>query len=258
MFTIELFVVISALLAGAAVEMWGAFPQDYVADGGDYYVPRELAFLFHCLSFICLLVQVVGTFMWIFTLIVAAAVSSDNFHKFVHQIRYVFNWYFFFTQVGAVSFNLNVGILFSAMIWATSTEPLTRLLLGIVLPAIIVIPMIFVFMSLTSYVARVAYHGLLLSNMDGLETSAREPISKEEKLIHTKAEESLCKSYYRNCVTDEEDVLEYYCLQSKQRHSKDKMRRLSVPTDRNHLFAQEYAVPKFQFVDATDHQRSQN
>jgi hypothetical protein len=161
--------------------------------------------------------------------------------------------------VGAVAFNLNVALLFSAMIWATSTEPLTRLLLGIVLPAIIVIPMILVFMSLTSYVARVAYHGLLLSNTDGhLETSAREPISKEEKLIHTKAEESLCKSYYRNCVTDEEDVLEYYCLQTKQGHSKDKRRRLSVPTDRNHLFAQEYTVPKFQIVGKTDHQRSQN
>jgi hypothetical protein len=257
MFIIELFVVISALLSGAAVEMWGAFPQDYVADGGESYVPRELAFIFHCLSYICLLVQVLGTFMWVFTLIVAAAVSSNNFHTFVQQTRYVFNWYFFFTQVGAVAFNLNVAILFSAMIWATSTEPLTRWLLGILLPAIVAIPMILVFVNLTSYVGRVAYHGLLLSNTDGLETSAREPISKEENLTRTKAEESLCKSYYRNCVTDEEDVLEY-CLQTKQRHSKDKMRRLPVPTDRKHYFAQEYAVPKFQLMGATDHQRSQN
>jgi hypothetical protein len=256
MFLMELFVVISALLSGAVLEMWGSFPQDYVADGvadgSESYVPRDMAFTFHSLSYICLLVQVLGTFMWIFTLIVAAAVSADNFHKFLHQIRYVFTWYFFFTQVGAVSFMLNVGVLYGAMIWATSTGPLTRFLLGSLLPAIICIPTIFVFFNLTSYVARVAYHGLLLPHTDGLETlSAREPISNNENLTHKKEEESLCQSYYRNCVTDEEDVLEY-CLQTNQRHStKHKRRRLSAPTARKHYFAQEYTVPKFQVVGAT-------
>jgi hypothetical protein len=189
-------------------------------------------------------------------LVVAAAVCPNNFHKFLHQIRYVLNCFFFFTQLGAVSFNLDAAILFNAMIFLTTRDNLTRFMCGVLLPAIVVIPMITLFVSFTSYVGRVAYHGMLLSNTDGLETSsAREPLSKEEKLTHKKAAESLCTSFFQNCVTDEEDVLEY-CLQTNQRHSKDKRRRLLVPTHQNHYFGQAYTVPKFQGLAGTNHQKS--
>jgi hypothetical protein len=48
--SMELFVVVAALLTGAAVELWGLFPQDLVADDspkdGLPDVPRPLPFCF--------------------------------------------------------------------------------------------------------------------------------------------------------------------------------------------------------------------
>jgi hypothetical protein len=143
--SMELFVVVAALLTGAAVELWGLFPQDLVADDspkdGLPDVPRAIAFLFHILSCVMVLLQLLSSFLWVGSLFVLAPVSPANFPKYIHQVQSAISYFFSLTLFGTLLFVANVRVLFAAMTWASTTDPLIEILVGILLPTLIVIPL---------------------------------------------------------------------------------------------------------------------
>jgi hypothetical protein len=69
LFVMELNGVVAALLTGVAIELWGVFLQDLLADDspkdGLPYVPRVIAFLFHILSCVTVLLQLLNCFLWV-------------------------------------------------------------------------------------------------------------------------------------------------------------------------------------------------
>jgi hypothetical protein len=260
-FMMELFVFVSALLTGAAVEMWGAFPQDYVLSfdkaassptGDEPFVPLEMAFVFHCLSCITLLVQIVMTMAWVFSLLVASSVSRDHFPKFFQQIQYVLSWFYTLTEIGLFSFILNVGALFSAQIHSMVTDVLVLRVLGVGFPIVIVMTSGFLVHQITSYMGRVAYHGMLLSDKvvvadQQTEDDLDDDSSAESGRLARKAEELLCKSFYQTSKNmDEDKVLDLYLTANISRERKRAMLLPPPSGTRKHLFGQAYGVPKFQ------------
>jgi hypothetical protein len=250
-FMMELCVVVFALLTGAAVEMWGAFPQDYVSpvnreSPGEELssVPRWLAFLFHTLSCITLLFQIVMTLAWVISLLVASSVSPVHFHKYFQQIQFVLSWFYNLSYIGIHVFIFNVGVLFSAQIFSMTTYDQQGIrLLGFWVPAVIdVASMIFIH-QVTSYMGRVAYHGMLMS--DKVVDQTEDVDSVESSGLARKAEELLCKSFYQTSETKDDDkVLDLYVTANTSRVRK----RTPVlpPSGGNHLFREKDGMPKFQ------------
>jgi hypothetical protein len=259
LFFMELDVVVSALLTGAAVELWGIFPQDFVADDspedGSPYVPRAIAFLFHILSCVTVLLQLLNCFSWVASLFVSAAVSPANFPKYIHQVHRNMHYFFFLTKFGTLLFVINVGVLFAATTWANSTVPLIHILVGIVLPGLIVMPLTCFVMCATGYNLRVAFHGLLLSNtLDNSKTVSDGDTTgmATNGNIAKRVEDNLCKSFHRHSVQDVDEAMDLYQMANQQQqqsqHNKPRNSshgKLSVLTDRKHLTGQEYMVPKF-------------
>jgi hypothetical protein len=181
---------------------------------------------------------------WVFSLLVASSVSPGHFPKFFQQIQYVLSWFYTMTQIGLFSFILNVGVLFSAQIFSTATNPLVLRVLGCWFPAVIIIPSGFLAHQVTSYMGRVAYHGMLLS--DKVADKQTEDLdSAESGSLARKTEELLCKSFYQASETEDDDkVLDLYLTTNISRVSKRDI--LLPPSGRKHLFGQAYGVPKFQ------------
>lgn len=256
-FCLELFVVVSALLTGAAVEMWGAFPQDNVLPDGtqtdEPYIPQSMAFIFHALSCITLLIQIIMTMCWVFLLFVASAVTPSNFDKFFYMNQYVLSASFSWLQIGLISFVLSIGTLFSAQIFAIATNQIILKFLGILFPATIAICMTFWVHQATSYMGRMAFHGMLLA--DNVEISDAWDGEKTSGKWHKEAEEALCQSFYQKNHSDEADdqVLDWYYLNQKTSHTRGRNKGggesahqpIEAIANKNHLFGQEYAVPKF-------------
>lgn len=96
-FVIELMVVIGALLTGAAIELWGVFPQDYVDDlkhwtrcdvddnNGQPFIPNAYATFFTCMNCLSLVLQLFNTVTWATILYIGAAVSPSQFPKYFYQ-----------------------------------------------------------------------------------------------------------------------------------------------------------------------------
>jgi hypothetical protein len=290
MFVMQLDVVVAALLTGAAVELWDVFPQDLVTDDspedGSPYVPRVIAFLFHIFSCVTVILQLFNCFSCVGSLFVAAAVSPANFPKYIHQVHRVICSFFFLTEFGTLLFVTNVGVLFAAMTWANSTDPLVQILVGILLPALIVIPLTYFVVSVMGYNLQVAFHGLLLSNtLDITNKTVSDVDTTGNGNIAKHVEDNLCKSFHRHSVKDVDEAMDLYQMANQQQHSQHNKSfhhhsvqdvdeavalcqmanqtqhnnhhnssnvKLSVPTDRKHLTGQEYTIPKFQPPNTTE------
>jgi hypothetical protein len=196
------------------------------------------------------------------SLFVSAAVSPANFPKYIHQVHRAICYFFFLTKFGTLLFVTNIGVLFAAMTWANSTDPLIQILVGIVLPGLIVMPLTCFVMSVTGYNLRVAFHGLLLSNtldhsktVSGVDT----PGMATNGNIAKHVEENLCKSFHRHSVQDVDEAMDLYQMANQQQqqsqhnnHRNSSHGRLSVLTDRKHMTGQEYMVPKFRPPNTTE------
>jgi hypothetical protein len=87
------------------------------------------------------LLQLLSSFLWVGSLFVLAPVSPANFPKYIHQVQSAISYFFSLTLFGTLLFVANVRVLFAAMTWASTTDPLIEILVGILLPTLIVIPL---------------------------------------------------------------------------------------------------------------------
>jgi hypothetical protein len=216
-FVMELSVLTSALILGAAVELWGAFPMDMVSDAPDDmsvpYVPRALALVYHFLSCASLFINLLCTSGWIWTLHATAAISPEKFHKFLIQTRYPFSYFTAFSECGQTIFVVNIALLCGAMIAATTTSHMVRTL-GYYLPIIVLFLGCKFVHNLTSYIGRVAYHGLLLMDTDAEPVMNRKEKGDssicEDRGCAVQAEEEITKSFRRHKILCEDRVLDVY------------------------------------------------
>jgi hypothetical protein len=233
LFVLELNVVVSALLCGAAVEMWGVFPQD-TED-----VPREMTLSFHLLSFVTVLMQLLSTFSWVGCLFVAGAVSPDKFATYCHQVEYALSHFLVLSELATVTFVLNIGLLFSSFVWCNTSGIAVRALVGIVLPTMIVLPLIYCVRNISEYIARTAFHGLLL--MDGTTTTipgrsclamdvdgtllSPSTTTMEAGVLAQQAEDSLCRSFHDHSVPNVAFVLDAYAAASTKSTSQQQQQQ---------------------------------
>ena len=186
------------------------------------YVPQSMAFVFHSLSAIALLMQFLMTIGWVGCLVIAGAVSPAHFTKYMNQIDRAIVYFHKLTEIGTICFILNVGVLFSAMIWSTSTNTLVLNLVGLLLPPVVILPTAFTLYHMVSFMGRVAYHGLLMADSDPNQTSAgflRE--EKEEKDdtygdIARESEVELSTDFYQDETMDNDKVLDLYVLAKRE------------------------------------------
>jgi hypothetical protein len=216
LFVMELNVVVSALLCGAAVEMWGVFPQDTEE------VPMIMTMLFHSLSCVTVLLQLLSTFSWVGCLFVVAAVSPDKFATFRHQVEHALEHFLILSELATLTFVVNIGLLFSSFVWCNTSEFMVHMFVGVLLPAMIVFPLLYVVHHLLDYIARTAFHGLLLTN--GTTTTKSTTIpgrsfqaadADDAGVFAQQAEESLCRSFHDHSVPNEAFVLDAYAEESK-------------------------------------------
>ena len=222
----------------------GSFPQEYVQKTineipeDEPFVPLPVAILFHCVSAMVLLLELIMAMSWVFILITTSGVSPDGFHKFYQQIEYIQNSLLRMGQTAAIGFVLDIGILFSCHVYATLTNTLAARILGLAVPVLVVIPSAFVLHSFVSYVGRVAFHGILLPDSEIPETMKNATGKASE------AEEQLCRSFFRSReVSDDTKVLDL-CLARKATQVVDR-KRVSM-TGRRIYFGQDVAIPKYQ------------
>lgn len=175
-FWMELAILASALFLGAAVEMWSTFPLDAVNDGPLWaeskgmmeqmpHVPRTLAIVYHFIAGSCLIVHLFVTVGWIWVLHATAAVSPNKFHIFLMQTRLIFTYFLAFAELGSFLLSANICLLFSSMVAATTTNQIV-LLTCYYLPVGLMLIGYKIVHHFTSYIGRVAYHGLLLMDDD--------------------------------------------------------------------------------------------
>jgi len=176
-FVMELSVLASALFLGAAVDMWGAFPMDAVSDPPlpgelmtEPYVPRPLLIVYHFTSCALIIVQLLCTSGWIWSLHATAAVSTEKFHQFMIMTRFPFSQFLNFSELGVLIFVANICILFMGMIQASTTNLVLRQI-GYYLPFTFLLLGSVMVNNFASYIGRVAFHGMLLTDEEVLETA---------------------------------------------------------------------------------------
>jgi hypothetical protein len=256
-FKMEIGVVVSALLVGAAIEMWGVFPQDSVAwdkttipDGGEPYVPYVIALVYNALSGLTILVQLVSVFMNVGRLSVATAVAENKFARFFQQTACTTAWTNGLFHFGLSAFIVNIGILVMALTVATTSHRPTIIVCGMIIPAMIVMPCEGFLHMILAYIGRTAFNGYLLVPHEN--PNSDDLIGKDTSA--TKAEKAMCQHYFQDLNTNDEDVLDR-CHQLRQLHTharsthgvESKTIRNSkriVPTTRKHNIGTDY-FPNF-------------
>jgi hypothetical protein len=229
-FWMELSILASALFLGAAVEMWGAFPLDKVNDGPlwapnvmnnnemeqEPHVPRTLAIVYHFVACATLIVQLFVTSGWIWILHATAAVSPFKFHSFLIQTRYVFTYFLAFSEIGMVLLTANICLLFSSMVAATTNDPIVLQLCYYMPVALIGLGCMIVH-HFTSFIGRIAYHGLLLMDEDPQHVLAKLKQQQEEQRCNgttcgsaKQAEADMADSFHHHNILCEARVLDVY------------------------------------------------
>jgi hypothetical protein len=159
-------------------------------------------------------------------------------------------------------FVANVAVLYAAMTWASSTDLLIQILVGTLLPVLIVIPIMYFVMSVTSYNLLVAFNGLLLSNTldDTNKTVSDMDTTTGNGNIAKHMEENLCKSFHCLPVKDIDDAIDLYQMANQQQqilhthhHNSSNISnvKLSSLMDQKYLTGQEYMIPKCQPPNTT-------
>ena len=241
-FVMELSVLASALLLGAAVELWGVFPMDAVADhptDGEPYVPRTLALVFHFMSCLSLILQLLCTSGWIWTLHATAAVSPHKFHKFLLQVRYPFSNFLKFSEMGIVVFVGNICCLFGGMIASTTTNSILRQV-GYYIPFVFLFAGCGLVHNFTSYIGRVAFHGLLMTDEppdDGV-------CDGEHQGVAQRAEHDLQTSFQCESLLEEQDVLDQYHRLTNRGCAADASYSADVPNIFDFMFPNTSATRK--------------
>jgi hypothetical protein len=243
---------------GAAIEMWGVFPQDSVAwdkssipDGGEPYVPYAMALVYNALSGLTILVQLVSVFMNVGRLFVATAVDEKKFARFFQQTACTTAWTNGLFQLGCSAFIMNIGILVMALTVATTSHRPTILVCGMIIPAMIIIPCEVLFHMIVTFVGRTAFNGYLLvphenPNSDDLNGKVTSAVN---------AENAMCQNYFQDLNANDEEVLDR-CHQLRQSHTNARSihgmerktirnSKLNVPTATKHNIGTDY-FPKFQ------------
>jgi hypothetical protein len=205
MFVIELSVVASALFLGAAIELWGAFPLDAVTSGPDQDggVPQGLAVAFNMTSSLLIISQLLCACAWIWSLRVISAVAPNKFHQYVVETRHFANYINTISVVGFALFSIDLFLLLSATSMAiTSSWVVNGTVLGVVL-------MLFFggFMmvhKITSFLGRVAYHGLLMTDQNP------DPSTQPEESHFQKKELMLHRLFERHSILNENKVMDAY------------------------------------------------
>ncbi|CAJ1936309.1 unnamed protein product [Cylindrotheca closterium] len=259
-FKMEISVVVAALLLGAAIELWGIFPQDAVAqkheipDGGEPYVPYIMALIFHTLSGLTILTQLMTVFLNVGQLYVATAISENKFPKFFQQILATTAWTNGLFQLGVVAFMVNIGILVMGTILATTSDKYTIIVCGLIIPLLVVIPCEMLFHVLLTYVGRTAFNGFLLVSHDNPNS---DDILSFDPTSASVAEGTLCQNYFLDVNTNDEEVLDRI-QRLRQQHTRStstrgvesttiRNSRLIVPLANKHNIGPDY-FPKFQGV----------
>jgi hypothetical protein len=256
-FKMEIGVVVSALLVGAAIELWGVFPQDAIAwdkssipNGGEPYVPYQMALVFNALSGLTILVQLVSVFMNVGQLFVATAVADNKFSKFFLQTTCTTAWTNGLFQLGCSAFILNIGILVMALTVSTTSHRATILICGMIIPAMIVIACEVLFHMIVTFVGRTAFNGYLLVPHENPNTD--DIIGNVTSAVN--AEKAMCQDYYQNLNANDEEVLDRcHRLTRLHTHARStqgvesktiRNSKLIVPTTTKHNIGTDY-FPKF-------------
>lgn len=214
------------------MEMWGAFPMDSIADGPLWidsmdggkeqmpFVPRNLAIIYHFFAAGSLIVQLFITSGWIWILHATAAVSPYKIHQFLLQTRYVFSNFILFAELGAVLLTSNICLLFIGMVTSTTTDPIVRQCCYY-MPTVLIALFSVMVHRFTSFIGRVAYHGLLLMDYDPVPTQSsatdnnksgngKDTHSKNFKGSALTAEAALAESFWHDNIRCERKVLDMY------------------------------------------------
>jgi hypothetical protein len=210
-FVMELNVLASALFFGAGVELWGSFPMDFVGRDTGAFVPQNLALVYHLVSCANLIIQLVCTSGWIWSIHATAAVSPNKFHMFFVQTRYAFDNFLFFSEFGQILLVLNITLLLGAQVAATTSNQVWRMI-GFYAPILFTLLGCRFVHTLSSYVGRVAYHGLLLMDDDpeavGVTKEDDSTIQKDGSAA--KAEFEISKTFNKHNIHCEDSVLDVY------------------------------------------------
>jgi len=213
-FVMELSVLASALFLGAAVEMWGAFPMDAVSDPPlpgelmtEPYVPRPLLIVYHFTSCALMINQLLCTSGWIWSLHATAAVSPEKFHRFMIMTRFPFSQFLKFSELGVLNFVVNICVLFMGMIQASTTNLVLRQI-GYYLPFAVLLLGSVMVNNFASYIGRVAFHGMLLTDEEVFETAQH--LSRIQDGAAKKAECEMYHHLHRESILSDSQALDTY------------------------------------------------
>mmetsp|Transcript_29851 Transcript_29851/g.71744 ORF Transcript_29851/g.71744 Transcript_29851/m.71744 type:complete len:468 (-) Transcript_29851:3955-5358(-) len=259
-FSMEISVVVAVLLLGAAIDMWGGFPETSwdktgITDGGEPYVPYTLAIVFHVLSFVTIVIQLMGVFLNVGQLVVATAVCPEKFHQFFQQVSVTTAWTNGLFHCGVVTFVVNIGVLAMAMILQATSDRWVIRICGLIIPALVVLPCEVFFHLLLTYIGRAAFNGFLLVPHE--DPNSEDIIGGADSSAAI-AERTLCQNYFHQLNPDDELVLDRIqrlrkggdvaTSRTKAKESKTiRNSKLIVPTARKHNIGPAY-FPKFQGV----------
>jgi hypothetical protein len=209
MFVIELSVLASALFLGAAIELWGAFPLDAVSSGPDQDggVPQGLAVAFNMTSSLLIISQLTCACGWIWSLRVICAVAPNKFHQYVVETRHFADLINSISVVGFALFSIDLFLLLTACSLAvTNNWVVNGIVLGIVL--MLFFAGFMMVHKITSFLGRVAYHGLLLTDQNP-DPSA--PLCGQPEESHfQKKELMLHRIFERHSILNESKAMNAY------------------------------------------------
>lgn len=208
MFVIELSVVASALFLGAAIELWGAFPLDAVTPSGiDGGVPQALAVAFNLTSSLLIISQLLCACAWIWSLRVISAVAPNKFHQYVVETRHFADYINNISVVGFALFSVDLFIMLAATsLSVTDSWTVNGIVLGVVL--LLFVGGFMMVHKVTSFLGRVAYHGLLLTDQ---KPDPSAPFSDRPENSHfKKKEDMLHRMFERHSILNESKALDAY------------------------------------------------
>ncbi|CAJ1936315.1 unnamed protein product [Cylindrotheca closterium] len=257
-FKLEIGVVAAALLLGASIEMWGLFPADAVdwqatapADGGEPVVPYVIALIYNSISGLVIFTELLSVFMNVGQLMVTTAVAETKFPQFFQQLSATSGYTNGLFQLGLNGFIINIVILMVAQTAAVTSNRTIMLICGWIVPAVIIIPCGLAFHVILSFVGRSAFNGYLLVK----DEVPKNGPDLDKSIDAIKIEQVLCRNYFENVSTNDEEVLNR-SEQLKQQHFLRKRTmneesrtirnsRMIVPLAKKHNVGADY-FPKFQ------------
>jgi hypothetical protein len=217
MFVINSYILVSALFLGASVELWGVFPYNAVTkthsnnDDDNQRIPRALATLFTITCFLSVKIHLLNAMGWICKLLAVSAVSPKKFTEFMVQTQYTFISFSWLMELGIGMTTLTICLLISALNCILWDDPIVRQI-GFYLPALFAFWGYRMIVNFSSFVGRVAFHGLMLVDeepdvvMQTSETASGDALTG----IAEKSEEEVNDNFWRHNLKHSKHVLDLY------------------------------------------------